>query len=107
MGTVSIDLRALDRDERRAKLGGGARAKGSARQNVESNDQQATGKREGRLRGTMQQAAAANRTNNGGRFSSANDEVVFQELNLAAYPRNKRNGKKKSRNRNRRVTFAV
>ncbi|XP_076284002.1 uncharacterized protein LOC143210746 [Lasioglossum baleicum] len=106
MGTDSIDLQTLDRGERRARLGGSSHAAGPSHEYTDSDEPTATGKQKGRLWGAMQQAATKNRADNGGGFPPQNDENDFQDLKFIC-SKKKRNGKKKSRNRNRRVTFAV
>ncbi|XP_076225739.1 uncharacterized protein LOC143174758 isoform X2 [Nomia melanderi] len=105
MGTASIDLRAVDRSERRALLGRSSHAAGPSHEDAEPGEPTATGRSEGGLRGATQPAAAANRSDNGGRLPPEDNENATEEMTF--YPRNKRNGKRNTRNRKRKVTFAL
>lgn len=106
MGTASIDLRAVDRSERRALLGRSSHAAGPAHEDAEPGEPTATGRSEGGLRGAIRPAAAADRSDNGGRLPPEDHENATEEK-LTFYQRNKRNGKRNARNRKRRVTFAL
>ncbi|XP_076234991.1 uncharacterized protein LOC143179582 [Calliopsis andreniformis] len=104
MGTVSVDVRAVDTGERRTMLGGSSAAAGSSNEDSEPNEPSAVGKLEGRLRGAMRQTPSKGHPANGERFSEEDYESDLQRLKFA-YPNSKRNAKK-SAGRKRRVTFA-
>lgn len=105
MGSVSVDVRAVDTSERRTLLGRSSPAPGPSHEDAESDAACAVGKLQGRLRGALRQTTSKDYPSNGGRFPEEDYEPGPQNLKFA-YPSSKRNGKK-SVGRKRRVTFAV
>ncbi|OAD60387.1 hypothetical protein WN48_05686 [Eufriesea mexicana] len=107
MGTVSIDLRAVDTSERRGSLGGSSHAAGSSSEDAEPDEPGAVAVgNEDRLRGALHTAPAEDQEGNGRRFPAEDAEPSSQILKFA-YPKGKRNNGKKSSRCKRRVTFAL
>ncbi|XP_026670855.1 uncharacterized protein LOC108626697 [Ceratina calcarata] len=103
MGTVSVDLRAVDRGERRTLLGGSSHAAGSSNEGRDSNEQSPVGK--DRVRGEVHSAQAEDPERDGGRLQ-AEDPESYGEILKFAYPKGKHKSGKKSHCK-RRVTFAL
>ncbi|CAL7949758.1 unnamed protein product [Xylocopa violacea] len=106
MGTVSVDPRSVVARERGAFLGGSPYAAGSSNEDPNANEQGPIGILEDHLRGALQSSSSKGQEGNGGRLPPEDDESRGEILKFA-YPKGKRNDRKKSGRCKRRVTFAL
>ncbi|XP_076767035.1 uncharacterized protein LOC143433531 [Xylocopa sonorina] len=95
MGTVSIDPRSVVARERGAFLGGSRYAARSSNQGPNANEQAPIGILEDHLRGALQSSPSESQEGNGGRLPAQNDESCSEILKFA-YPKGKRDERKKS-----------